>query len=821
MRYAFRLLVKNRSFTAVAVVSLALGIGANTLMFSIVHAVLIRPLPYPDSARLVFIWFIPPGHPDQKRPATIDSFLALRKQTQVLEHVGTVGGVEDTANLTIDSGNIPEQVESQRFSAAVPQALEAKPLMGRWFTEAETEANARAVIVISYRLWQRRFGGAADVLGKTVHVDREAATIIGVMPDGWMFFNYPAQLWQPYRLRSAEAGGRDRVLPLARIKTGVIAQQAQEAMNHFAAGLAQAFPSTSKGWGIRLEPALDVYVGWIRRPLLLVQGVVGLILLIAGANVAGLLLAQAAERRKEMALRTALGAKRWQIARHVLTESVLLALLGGVAGITLAYAGIRIFIAISPVWFPRVREIGVDSKVLGFTCLISLAIAVVFGLIPAVQSSRPNLMEALKESARGATGGMRRQQLRSALVALEMSLATVVSIGAGLMLNTFVRLYSAPTGCDTRNVVTFQVNLPSSQFVKTATGTTDQSVVEISSRAPATFEQIRERVASIPGVESAGAGVRPPLSESALGGLRVNLTIGGREKQSGSAAWFPVSAGYFHTLGVPIVRGREFGIRDTAAGPPIVLINEAMARRFWPAEDPIGKRVRIDLPDEPNREIVGVVGNIRHNRRDHESVPQMYVPYLQNPSISQRRWLESRLTMTFVIRYKGDTMRLAPVVSAAVAEVDPNLPIFNLRNIDEYVAEQLWQPRQTMTLLLIFGAIALALAVTGAYGIMAYAVQHRTQEIGIRMALGASRVEILWLVFARGLLLTAIGVAVGVAGALAASRVLESFLWGVTPADPLTYFVAILVLSMVAILACYLPARRALDVDVTMALRYE
>jgi putative ABC transport system permease protein len=825
MRYAVRMLLKSPGFTAVAVVFLAFGIGANTLIFSIVRAVLLRSLAYPDSDRLVFVWFIPPNHPDQKRAATAANFFALREQSQVLEHIGTVGGVEDTATFAGTPGDPPEQVEGQRFSAAVPLALGAKPLRGRWFTEAEAETEASPVIVISYRLWQRRFGGAADVLGKSVRMDGQAAAIIGVMPDGWMLFNYPAQFWAPYRLGAAAHGSPDRVLPLARLKPGVTLRQAQDEMNRFAAGLAEASPTTNKGWGIRLETALDVYVGWVRQPLLIVQGVVALVLLIACANVAGLLLAQAAARRKEVAVRAALGAGRWRIARQFLTESVLLSLLGGVLGIAVAYGGLKLFVAISPAWFPRIREIALDTRTLGFTVLLSLATGLVFGVVPALQSPGPGLIETMNEGSRGAGTGRQRQRLRSTLVVLEISAALTLLTGAGLMLNTFLRVYNAPTGCDTRNLVTFQVRLLRGQYVKD-TSVIAAGAVEISPRVNTVFEQVRERISGVPRVESVAAGIRPPLSESALGALTLNFTFdgrpsGGSEIQPVSAAWFPVSAGYFHTLRIPVVRGREFGVRDTAVDLPVVLINEAMARRFWRGEDPIGKRLRIDIVNEPLREIVGVVGDLRHNRYDREAQPQMYVPYVQHPLVSQSRLVESRLTMTFVVRCAGDPFQLVPTLRAAVADVDRNLPIFNIKTLDEYVAEQLWQPRQTMTLLAIFAGIAVVLAMTGVYGIMAYAVERRTHEIGVRIALGASRTHVLRMVIARGLLLVACGVAIGVAGSFALTRLLGTLLWGVTPTDPLTFAIVIVTLAAVAMLACYLPARRALDIEPTIALRHE
>lgn len=820
MRYAVRLLLKNRGPAAAAVLSLALGIGGNTLMFSIVHAVLIRSLPYPESDRLVFVWFTPPKHPDQKRAATAATFLALRERSGPLEHIGVVGGVEDTATLTAP-GNIAEQVEGQKFSAGVPDALDAKPLLGRWFTDVE----ASPAIVIGYRLWQRHFAGASGILGKTVRIDGELMTIVGVMPEGWTLFNSPAQFWTPYRLSPADRKSSNRIFPLiARLKRGKSLRQAQEQMNGIAAGLAEQFPSTNKGWGIRLEPAADLYTGWVRQPLLIVQGVVLLVLLIACANVTGLLLVEAESRKKEVAVRAALGAGRWRIIRQFLIESVLLSTLGGLCGAALAYGGVKLFIAISPPWFPRLGEIVLDARMLGFTAVLSLATALVFGLIPALQLSRPDLIGSLKQTRRGAAIGIPRQRLRGALVVMETSLALVLLIGAGLMLNTSLRLYDSPSGCDCRGLLTFQVQLPKSRFVKNVRAAGGDSAVEISPRVNAIFEQIRERVSGMARVRSVAAGVRPALSADALDALAFNFTIESHNVirgQTPSAAWFPVSAGYFHTLGVPLLRGREFGIEDTGASMPVVVINEAMARRFWSNEDPIGKRLRIEMVNEPSRQIVGVVGNVRHNRRDRDASPEMYVPYVQHPPISQSRFVEPRLTMIFIVRTFGDPFAIVPSVRAAVAEVDRNVPIFNVKTMDAYAAEQLWQPKQTTILLSIFGGVALVLVMAGIYGLVAYAVRRRTPEIGIRMALGASRKDILCVVIAQGLLLVALGTAIGLAGALALTRVLQAMLWGVTPADLRTYVIVVAALIFAAAPACYLPARKALAIEPAAALRHE
>jgi putative ABC transport system permease protein len=657
-----------------------------------------------------------------------------------------------------------------------------------------------------------------------VHLDGQAATIIGVMPEGWMLFNYPAQFWAPYRLNSSARGGPDRVLPLARLKPGVTLQQAQGEMTRFAAALAKAFPSTNKGWGIRLEPALEVAVGWVRQPLLIILSVVVFVLLIAGANVSGLLLAHSAGRTKEVAIRAALGAQRWHIVRGFLTESILLSMLGGLLGVGPAHIGLRLFVALCPAWFPRIQEIVLDTRMLGFTFVLSLVTALVFGAIPAAKASSPDLIGALKESTRGAMASIRHQRLRSGLVVLEISAAMILVIGAGLMLNTFLRLYSAATGCDIRNVLTFQVRLSGGQFVKEAGVVAGNSIVEISPRVQTVFEQIRERVTSIRGVESAAAGVRPPLSESTLGGLKVKFIVGDHPEDGSldprTAAWLPVSAGYFHSLRIPVVRGREFHLDDTYASLPVAVINEAMARRFWPGEDPIGKRLRIDLVDEPNRQIVGVVGDVRHNRYDRDAQPEIYVPHVQCAKRTQRLRVESRLTMTFVVR-SASGLPLVPALRSAVAEVDPNLPIFNVKTLNDYLVEQLWQPRQTMFFLALFSAISMILAMTGIHGMMAYSVLQRTYEIGIRMALGATRRDVLRLMIVQGLLMVALGIGIGVAGSVVLTRFLRALLWGVTPTDPYTYAMVMVTLVMFAILVCYLAARRALDIDPVHAMRYE
>jgi predicted permease len=825
LRYAGRLLVRNPGFTAVVVLSIALGIGANTLIFSVVHAVLIRSLPYRDPDRLVMVWFTPPKRSDQTNAATVGNYLALRERNRVFEYIGGFQyGLSENLRVGSDDSGVAEQVSGQRLTAALPPTLGVSPLLGRWFTDAEAQPGAAATIVIGYRLWQRRFAGAPDVIGKTVRLDGAVTTIIGVMRDGFEFFNQEAEYWAPIRFLPSVLRSPTRfVMVAARLKPGVSFEQAQHEMNSVAAGFAEAFPNTNKDWGIKLEPLQDAYVGWLKKPLLILQGVVAFVLLIACANVAGLLLAQAAARDKEVSVRAALGSSRWRIVRQFLTESVLLSLLGGALGVALAFVGLRAFVALSPVWFPRLKEIALDTRVLGFTALLSFATGLIFGVFPALQSSRPDLVESLKESTRGAGTSVSRQRLRSALVVSEISLALVLLIGSGLMINTFLRLYGVQPGCNPRSLATFQVHLARGEFVKETGPLAGYQGIEISPRVSPMFEQIRERLAALPGVQSAAAATNPPLSGWSG---RFNFSIEGRkqadsDKELLAANYFPVSADYFHTLNVPLLRGREFRLQDSATAPPVVIVNDTMAHRFWPNEDPLGKRLRIDIANEPPREIVGVVGDVRQNRYDKEAQSQMYLPHVQQPLATYGRFAEPRLTMTFVVRSGGDPMRLVPGFRAAVSGVDRSLPISNVKTVEQYVSEQLQEPREYMALLSIFSAIAVALAIVGVYGIMAYSVRQRTHEIGIRMALGAGSGDVMRLVIRRGLILIALGTGFGLVAALVMTGLLKSFLWGVTATDPVTFTLVVLALVVVALLACYLPARRALKIDPMIALRYE
>ncbi len=828
LRYAIRLLLRNPGFTSAALLSIALGIGANTLIFSVVNSVLIRPLPYRDPSRLAVIRFSPPKRPAGALPATTSDYITLREHNQAFEDIGAVRNLVP-ANFGFADGSAQvERISGQQFSAALSRALGVNPLLGRWFTEVETRPGASPVVVISYHLWQSRFGSGRDILGKTVNIDGKATPIIGVMPKGFVFFDPAAEFWVPLVV---DQGSSNRYLWLAgRLKGAATLRQAQDEMNSIAAGLAEKSPNTNQGWGIRVIALQKFYVGWVRKPLLVLQGVVAFVLLIACANVAGLLLTQATARSKEAAVRTALGASRWHIVRQYVTESVLLSFAGGVLSIGLAYLGLRVFILMSLELLPRVHEIALDNRVLALTILLSSINGLVVGVIPALRVSRSSLIEPLKESNRAASAGRSNQRVSSALVVLEMSLALVLLIGAGLLIKTFLRLYTVSPGFNPTNVAFFQVRLPRAQFLKSIGPAGSTSTVEINPRVNILFEQICQRLREIPGVQSAAAGTNPPLwdwIDNFRFAIEAQKSVTS-EKDLPTAEWFPVSAGYFHTLGIPLLRGRDFAIQDSSSGLRVAIINETMARHFWADQDPIGKRVRIDMTNEQPREIIGVVGDVRPDRSQLEIQPQVYVPYVQQPLTTDPGLLangagffDTRFTMTFIVRASGDPQALVPRFRAAVAGVDRNLAMFNIKTLAKYASEELWLTKLYMTLLSTFSGMAAVLALIGIYGITAYSVQQRTHEIGIRMALGASPGRILRLVIRRGFLLIVLGTVLGLTAALALTRLMQSLLWGVTATDPLTFCAVIVVLATFSLLACYMPARRALTMEPTVALRHE
>ena len=834
LRYSVRRMLKQPGFAAIVVVSLALGIGANTMIFSLVNGLLLRSLPYPDPDRVVVLWFTPPNRPDQRNVATHANCAALRERSRSFEHIGCgIPGIGANLSEEGQDAAAAERLIGQQYTADLADALGVGPLIGRWFTVEEEQPGRDPVILISYRLWQSRFAGSPNVVGRKVRVTgtqntaSDIATIIGVVPDGFDFFNPLADLWFPFVIPAGSANAPTRRLLVAgRLLPGVTVTQAQAEMTAFAQGLAEEVPETNKDWGIQVQPVQEAYLGPLRSPFLVLQGVVAFVLLIACANVAGLLLAQGAAQQKELAIRSALGSSRSRIIRQLLTGNVLLAIMGGIAGLAIGWAGMRVLVNSLPPGFPRLSAVTIDSTVLGFTLLLSVATGLIFGILPALQISRPDLMDALRDSTRSATAGGARQRLRSAFVVLQISLALVLLIGAGLMINSFLRLYAVESGVDTSNLMSFQVQLSDSKFIRDTGGRTPSgsAETETSPLLSQVSEQMRGRLGAIPGVESVAmvSTVAPLMG----GARRYPFTIDGKqpapaEQEAQSAEWYPISPEYFETLKLSILRGHEFTAQDSAAGLPVIVINSTMANRFWPNDDPIGKRVQVSYFNDPPRQIVGVVGDVRQSSRQTDAQAQMYVPFGQLPAIQEKRLSFGTEILTFVMRSAGNPEQLTAGLRSAIAEIDRSQPVYNVQPLERYVSNQLEGYRQYVMMLGVFGGIAVILAVVGIYGIMAHAVTQRTNEIGIRMALGAGSGQVLKLVLRRGLILIVIGLVLGFGASLALTQVLNSFLWGVTATDPLTFALVVAGLASVALLACYIPARRALKVSPIIALRYE
>jgi len=828
--YGCRMLFKNPGFTTVAVISIALGIGANTTIFSLINATLLSSLTFPEPDRLVVIWNVPVQNRTQRGGVSAATFLGWKERSRSFEHVGAVYNYVRSLGKG-DDGSPPEQVQSQRFTPGMFHALGVRPLLGRLFTDEEDRiGDAAPVALISHGFWQRKFAGDPNIVGKTMRLDGVVYTVIGVMPPDFGLLNQEADLWEPCGISQTQLQSTASYLVAAgRLKPGVSIAQAQAEMDGIAAQLAEADPARNKNRGVRLEPLQEVYFGGLREPLFVLQGVVAFVLLIACANVAGLLLARASSRRIEVAVRSAIGADRWRIVRQLLTESVLIAMLGGLLGVAVGWVGLRLFIATAPPGLPGLDDFSIDVRVLAFTAAVSIVTGLVFGLLPALQSSKANLAGAIKESGRGAMGGLARHRLRSVLVTGQIALALVLLIGAGLMINTFVRLQRNDLGADPRGVLTFEVRFPEDEMMKVVGRYRGVGLWEISPVTALTFNRIFERMQGLPAVQSAAGSTFPPLS----GAMAMNFIIAGRpapapggtgatSQPQTNAAYLAVTPNFFATMKIPILRGRDFNDRDTQAAPPVVIINQTMARRFWPDEDPIGQRITLDfVPDEQPRQIIAVVGDTRFSPYEEDPPAVMYVPHMQQTPRWQGPSWNARARMTFMLRTAGDPMALIPAVRAAVAEIDPGKPVSEIRTVEQSLNQRLQGTRLYTGLLVVFGVIAGLLAAVGIYGVMAYSVGQRTHEIGVRMALGAMSRDVMGLVFRQAALMIVFGLVIGLAGSFALTRFLGDALWGVTPTDPPTFGAVSLGLILVAALACLIPTLRAMRVNPTIALRYE
>ena len=800
-KYAVRMLFKSPGFTLTAVAALALGIGATTAIFSVVNAALLRSLPYQNPEQLVAVWEISKSEGTES-VASYPNLADWRAQNTVFEDMSAVR----SRGHTITGLGEAERIEGAVVSSSFFPLLRAKAMLGRTFLPEEDTAGASRVVVMSHKLWVRKFSRDENIIDQTITLSGNPYTVIGILPAD---FSFPfeveeAELWTTTAFEGDnlnERGAHTNSV-IARLKDGASLDQAQPEMDAIAARLEQQYPETNTDSGVRVLSLRDQLVGHIELALWILLGAVIFVALIACSNVANLLLARAARRQKEMAIRSALGATRWRVARQLLTESILLALVGGGAGLLLAVWGIEAIVLYLPEEIARLSGIGIDARVLSFTLLMSILTGLIFGLAPALKASRPDLNETLKEGGRSSASAG-RGSLRGALVVAEVALALVLLAGAGLLMKSFLRLRQINPGFDAENVLTLRVNLSGPNYKE------DHQRLRF-------IDEALDKLRALPGVESAAFVTPPPFSGDGLG---TSFSIEGRPTAPGQepgAAVHGVTTDYFNVLKIPIITGRHFTDRDVKGGTGAVIINQTLARRHWPDESPLGKQISsvgIGVDDNEPKvwEIVGVVGDVKHVALDKKPFPEMYFP------IRQQSWGWGYMT----IRTSGDPKSLATVARAELLSIDRDQPIYRIRSLDEMISNSVAKPRFYMLLLGLFAIVGLVLAIVGVYGVISYMVSERTREIGVRMALGATRRDVLRMVLGRGLTLAAVGIVIGLGGGIAVTRVIESLLFEVSATDPLIFGTVSALLALVAAFACYVPAMRATRVDPMTALRYE
>ena len=802
IRYSIRVLLKNPAFTVTALLTLALGIGVNTAIFSIVDSVLLRPLPMNDPDRVVSVW-------EHSLHAGIDrnemapaNYFDLRNQNQVFEGVGAFGD----ASMNLTGVGEPEQLDARLVTANVFALLGVKPALGRTFAPEEDQPGRHRVVVLSDALWRRRFNADPAIVGRDITLNAESYRVLGIMPPDFFFPVREAELWTPWAMEPEEANGRGDhyVSTIARLKPGVTVQQANAEVEAIAARLSNEYPRTNEGLGFLVSSFHEDYVGNLRTPILILFAAVALVLLIACANVANLLLAQATSRRREIAIRVALGASRFAIIRQLLVESMLLAGGGALLGVLGAMWGVQWLSSLVPESLSKLQSVSLDARVFVFTLGVTVLTALVFGVVPAFHASRSKPGETLSEVGRDLTGGRSGRYLRRVLVVAEVSLAVVLLVGAGLLIRSFQRLRQVDPGFRSDNLLTMRTVLPVSKYAKPE-------------QRRAFYDELLRKVDELPGVDSAGVITFLPLSFS---GMNFSFSIEGRTAPGDMdlplAVYRVVSPEYFRAMGIPLQRGRFFDSRDTAESPAVIIVNRRMAEQFWPGEDPAGRRLKIGPADSRNpwAVVAGVVGDVRQGGLYGDQKFELYVPYAQE-------WRGFVAPRDLVVRTKGDPAQLAGAVRDAIWAVDKDQPISKVQTMDQVLATAVSRERFQTLLLALFATLALVLACVGLYGVISYAVVQRTHEIGVRMALGAQPADVLRLVINQGMLLTLIGLAIGIAGAFAVTRVMTEMLFGVTATDPLTFAGVPIILAVIALLACYVPARRAMKVDPLVALRYE
>jgi putative ABC transport system permease protein len=802
--YGFRLLIKRPGFTVVALIALALGIGANTAIFSVVNAVLLRQLPYRDPSKLVMVW---ENNRRRGRPQNVISpanFLDWRDQNNVFEDMAMF--IDFRFNLSgVDD---PEELPGQIAQVNLFDVLGVNAQLGHTFSPENSEQGRDNVVLLSHGLWQRRYGGDPDIVGKTIMLNGESNTIIGVMPAGFQLYvkqgsqtGKPVELWLPwtYNPRARIRAGR-AWLSVARLKPEVTLAQAQTEMDSIAARFEEQYPEFDKGWGVTVVPLREQFVGDIKKALFVLLAAVGFVLLIACANVANLLLARAASRQREIAIRTALGAGRRRVIRQLLTESVLLSIIGGGAGLLLALWGTDLLLALSPRDLLGVDQVALDRRVLLFTALVSLITGVLFGLAPAIAASRTNLNETLKEGGRDSGGGGRSRRIRNAFVIAEVALALVLLVGSGLMIKSLWRLQSVDPGFNSSRLLTARLLLPNSKYNK------DSQRIDF-------FKQLVERMQSQPGVRSATAIDALPFGGP---GSATGFIISGRPAPApGEVPTCDVRVvepNYFDVMGIPFLAGRTFTEREATQVSRVVVVNKALADLYFETEGAIGQKIAIEMTDNPvPSEIVGIVGDAKYAGLDIDARPMAYWPH---PELA-------RSFMTLVVRTENDPMTLAGALRHEVQALDKDQPVADIKTMEQLLSSSIARTKFSATLLVVFAVVALVLAAVGIYGVMAYSVEQRTHEIGIRMALGAGRSDVVAMVVRQGMILAGAGVLIGLGAAWALTRFLASLLYQVSTTDTTSFLSISVALAIVALVASLIPAYRATKVDPMVALRYE